>query len=90
MKDTKHADTRRYRGKDPNSQSMVFPFGVSFLFHLVIIGALIFTPEFGSGPRFRAGVVNVSLVSLPSPGPDDGGPVSALPPPQPAPRAGDK
>ncbi|MGD9046336.1 MAG: energy transducer TonB [Desulfobacterales bacterium] len=83
MKDTKHAYTRRYRGKDPNSQSMVFPFGVSFLFHLVIIGALIFTPEFGSGSRFRAGVVNVSLVSLPSPGPDDGGPAAAVAKPKP-------
>ncbi|MEE9495182.1 MAG: energy transducer TonB [Desulfobacterales bacterium] len=93
MKDTKHAYARRYHGKDPNSQSAVFPFGVSFLFHLAIIGALIFTPEFGSGPRFRAGVVNVSLVSLPSPGPDTGGPAAAVvkpkpvekkPPPKPA------
>ena len=83
MKDTKHAYTRKYHGKDPNSQSMVFPFGVSFLFHLVVIGALIFTPEFGSGTRFRAGVVNVSLVSLPSPGPDTGGPAAAVTKPKP-------
>ena len=83
MKDTKHAYARRYHGKDPNSQSMVFPFGVSFLFHLAIIGALIFTPEFGSGSRFRAGVVNVSLVSLPSPGPDTGGPAAAVIKPKP-------
>jgi colicin import membrane protein len=62
---------------------MVFPFGVSFLFHLAIIAALIFTPEFGSGPRFRAGVVNVSLVSLPSPGPDSGGPAAAVAKPEP-------
>ena len=74
MKDNKHAYTKRYQGKDPHSQSMVFPFGISFLFHVALIGALIFMPEFGSGPRFRAGVVNVSLVSLPSAGPDSGGP----------------
>ena len=83
MKDTKHAYARRYHGKDPSSQSLVFPFGVSFLFHLTIIVALIFTPEFGSGSRFRAGVVNVSLVSLPSPGPDTGGPAAAVVKPQP-------
>jgi colicin import membrane protein len=57
---------------------MVFPFGVSFLFHLVIIGALVFMPEFGSGHRFRSGVVNVSLVSLPSSGPDSGGPAASV------------
>ena len=74
MKDSKHAYAERYHGKDPSSQSMVLPFGISFLFHVVIIGALIFMPEFGSGSRFRAGVVNVSLVSLPSAGPDTGGP----------------
>jgi colicin import membrane protein len=83
MKDTKNAYARRYHGKDPNSHSMVFPFGVSFLFHLVIIGAMIFMPEFGSGPRFRTGVVNVNLVSLPSPGPDTGGPAAAVVKPKP-------
>jgi colicin import membrane protein len=83
MKDTKHAYAKRYQGKDPNSQSMVFPFGVSFLFHLVIMGALIFMPEFGSGPRFGGGVVNVSLVSLPSPGPDSAGPAASVVRPKP-------
>lgn len=83
MKDTKHAYARGYHGEDPNSHSMVFPFGVSFLFHLVLIGALIFMPEFGSGPRFRAGVVNVSLVSLPSRGPDSGAPTAAVVKPKP-------
>ncbi len=77
MKDSKHAYAKRYHGKDTHSQSMVLPFGVSFLFHLVIMGALIFMPDFGSSPRFRAGVVNVSLVSLPSSGPDSGGPPAA-------------
>ena len=78
MKDTKHAYAKRYHGKGPHSQSMVLPFGVSFLFHLVLVGALIFMPDFGSGSRFRAGVVNVSLVSLPSSGPDSGGPPAAV------------
>ncbi len=74
MKDNKHAYTKRYQRKDPHSQSMVFPFGISFLFHVALIGALIFMPEFGADPRFRPGVVNVSLVSLPSAGPDSAGP----------------
>ncbi len=83
MKDTKHAYTRQYHGKQPASQSMVLPVGVSFIFHLIIIGALIFMPEIGSGPRFRSGVVNVSLVSLPSAGPPAGGPAPAPAKPQP-------
>jgi colicin import membrane protein len=78
MKDTKHAYAKRYHGMGQESHSMVFPFGVSFLFHLVIIGALVFMPEFGSGHRFRSGVVNVSLVSLPSSGPDSGGPAASV------------
>ena len=83
MKDTKHAYTRQYRGKQPASQSVVLPVGVSFIVHLIIIGALIFMPEIGSGPRFRSGVVNVSLVSLPSAGPPAGGPAPAPAKPQP-------
>ena len=78
MKDSKHAYAKRYHGKDPYSQSVVFPFGISFLFHLVVIGTLIFMPEFGSGPRFRGGVVNVSLVSLPSSGPESAGPPAEI------------
>ena len=84
MKDTKQAYARQYRGKQTDSQSVVVPIGVSFLFHLVLIGALIFMPDFGSGPRFRSGVVNVSLVSLPSAGPPAGGPAPAPAKPQPA------
>jgi colicin import membrane protein len=83
MKDTKQAYARQYRAKQPDSQSMVLPFGVSFIFHLILIGALIFMPEFGSGPRFRSGVVNVSLVSLPSAGPPAGGPAPAPAKPEP-------
>jgi colicin import membrane protein len=57
---------------------MVFYFGVSFLFHLIVLGVLIYIPEFGIRPRFRSGVVNVSLVSLPSKGPESSGPAAAV------------
>ena len=72
MKDTKHAYAKRYHGMGQDSPSMVLPFGVSFIFHLVVIGALIFMPQLGAKPRFRSGVVNVSLVSLPAGKPDSG------------------
>jgi colicin import membrane protein len=78
MKDTKHAYAKRYHGTNSDSHSMVLPFGVSFLFHLVVIGALIFAPDFGSNHKFRSGVVNVSLVSLPSSGTDTGGPAETV------------
>ena len=83
MKDTKHAYAKRYRGMGRESPPMVLPFGISFLFHLIIIGALIFMPQFGSKPRFGSGVVNVSLVSLPSSGPDSAGPVASVVKPKP-------
>ncbi len=83
MKDTKHAYAKRYRGMGRESPSMVLPFGVSFLFHLIIIGALIVMPQFGSKPRLGSGVVNVSLVSLPSSGPDSAGPVASVVEPKP-------
>jgi colicin import membrane protein len=84
MMDTKHAYARRYLGMGRDSPSMVFPFGVSFLFHLIIIGAMIFMPQFGSKPRLGSGVVNVSLVSLPSSGPDSAGPAASVVKPKPA------
>ena len=84
MKDTKHAYAKQYRGMGQDSPSMVFPFGVSFLFHLIVIGALVFMPQFGSKPRFGSGVVNVSLVSLPSSGTDSAGPVASVVKPEPA------
>jgi colicin import membrane protein len=84
MKDTKHAYVKQYRGMGGDSPSMVFPFGVSFLFHLVVIGALVFMPQFGSKPRFGSGVVNVSLVSLPSGGTDSAGPAASVVKPKPA------
>jgi colicin import membrane protein len=83
MKDTKHAYAKRYRGMGRESPSMVLPFGVSFLFHLIIIGALVFMPQFGSKPRLGSGVVNVSLVSLPSGGPDSAGPAASVVKPKP-------
>jgi colicin import membrane protein len=78
MPDIKHAYTSRYQNAGNHSPSLVLPFVISFLFHLVIIGMLIFMPEFGSRYRYRAGVVNVSLVSLPAPGPAAAGPPAAV------------
>ena len=83
MRDIKHAYTRRYQEAGYHSPSLVLPFGISFLFHLVIIGALIFMPEFGSRYRYRPGVVNVSLVSLPAPGPASAGPPASVVTPKP-------
>jgi colicin import membrane protein len=68
-------------GRD--SPSMVFPFGVSFLFHLLIIGAMVFMPQFGSKPRLGSGVVNVSLVSAPSRGSDSAGAAASIVKPKP-------
>jgi colicin import membrane protein len=78
MQDSKHAYARRYQEVDNHSPSVVLPFGISFLFHLVIIGVLIFMPEFGSRYRYQSGVVNVSLVSLPAPGPASAGPPASV------------
>jgi len=78
MQDIKDAYTRRYREVGNHSPSIVLPFGISFLFHLVIIGVLIFMPQFGSRFKYRPGVVNVSLVSLPAPGPASAGPPASV------------
>jgi len=78
MQDSKHAYARRYQEVNSHSPSVVLPFGISFLFHLVIIGVLIFMPEFGSRYRYRPGVVNVSLVSLAAPGPASAGPPASV------------
>ena len=83
MRDTQHAYTRRYQEAGNPSPSIALPFGISFFFHLVIIGLLIFMPEFGSRYRYRPGVVNVSLVSLPAPGPASAGPPAAVVTPKP-------
>lgn len=82
MKKNQYMYAGQYHWRRATAPSLVLPFGVSLLFHLVLIGGLIFMPQFGSGPRFRSGVVNVSLVSLPS-GPPAGGPAPAPAKPQP-------
>jgi colicin import membrane protein len=78
MQAMKHAYTQRYQEVGNHSPSILLPFGISFLFHLVIIGMLIFVPDFGSRFRYQAGVVNVSLVSLPTPGPASAGPPAPI------------
>jgi len=78
MQDTRHAYTKRYQEVSNDSPSIALPFGISFLFHLVIIGMLIFMPEFGSRYSYRPGVVNVSLVSLPARGPASSGPPASV------------
>lgn len=78
MQDIKHDYAVRYRQEGNHSPSVALPFGISFFFHLVIIGLLIFMPEFGSQFRYRPGVVNVSLVSLPAPGPASAGPAAEV------------
>jgi colicin import membrane protein len=83
MQDIRHAYTRRYQEAGYHSPSLALPFGISFLFHLVIIGVLIFVPEFGSRYRYRPGVVNVSLVSLPAAGPASAGPPASVVTPKP-------
>ena len=83
MQDIKHAYAGRFQEAGNHSPSLVLPFGISFLFHLVIIGMLIFLPEFGSRYRYRPGVVNVSLVSLPAAGPASAGPPASVVTPKP-------
>jgi colicin import membrane protein len=83
MKNTKHVYAGQYYWQRPEAPSLVLPFGVSLILHVVLIGAFILMPNLGSGPRFRSGVVNVSLVSLPSAGPPAGGPAPAPAKPQP-------
>jgi colicin import membrane protein len=78
MQEIKDAYTRRYQEVGNHSPSIVLPFGISFLFHLVIIGVLIFMPQFGSRFKYRPGVVNVSLVSLPAAGPASAGPPASV------------
>ncbi len=78
MQDIKHAYARRYQEVGTYSPSFALPLGISFIFHLVIIGVLIFVPQFGSRFKYRPGVVNVSLVSLPAPGPASAGPPASV------------
>lgn len=48
-------------------------FAVSFGLHALIIGALLWAPLTGSGPRLPPGAISVNLVSMPAPGPAPGG-----------------
>ena len=75
MKETNRAYANRYQGEGSDPRSVTFSFGISIFLHMLFIGALIFIPEPAPRPRFSAGVVNVSLVSLPSkaPAPQSGG-----------------
>jgi colicin import membrane protein len=69
MKEINPAYANRYQGEGSDTRSVTFSFGISIFLHLFIIGALIFIPEPAPRSRFSAGVVNVSLVSLPSKAP---------------------
>lgn len=51
------------------SSPVAFYFGLSIIFHIVFLGALIFAPDFEPNRRLTSGVVNVRLVSLPGPAP---------------------
>lgn len=54
------------------SRSAVLYFGLSIIFHLIFLGAMIFAPNFTPNRPMSSGVVNVRLVSLPGPGPAPG------------------
>ena len=69
MKEINPAYANRYQGEGSDTRSVTYSFGISIFLHLFIIGALIFIPEPTPRSRFSAGVVNVSLVSLPSKAP---------------------
>jgi colicin import membrane protein len=81
MKEINRAYANRYQGEGSDSRSVTFSFGISIFLHMLFIGALIFMPEPTPRPRFSAGVVNVSLVTLPSkaPAPKAGGQTVARP-----------
>jgi colicin import membrane protein len=67
-----HAYVDRYLGVRSDSRSVTFFFGISIFLHLILIGTLMVMPKITSHPRFAAGVVNVSLVSLPAKAPAAG------------------
>jgi colicin import membrane protein len=67
-----HAYVDRYLEVRSDSRSVTFFFGISIFLHLILIGTLMVMPKITSRPRFAAGVVNVSLVSLPERAPGEG------------------
>ncbi len=56
-----------HQGFEIESHHMVFYFGLSILFHLVFIGAMVYLPEAAPRRRMPPGAISVSLVSLPGP-----------------------
>jgi colicin import membrane protein len=59
-----------HQGLEAGSRTMVFYFGLSLLFHVVFIGAMVILPESGPSLKLAPGAINVNLVSLPgAPGP---------------------
>jgi colicin import membrane protein len=64
--------------------TLVLTFGISFLMHAILIGAMFFLPEYGRpvGNPFPS-AINVSLVSFPSAPPDGEIPVTGTPDAQP-------
>lgn len=83
MKATKNAYANRYQASGNDSRLVGISFGLSIAIHLVFLGTLIFLPQSGSGNRFSASVVNVSLVSMPGKAPAAGpAPAPVVAPPK--------
>ena len=77
MSAKKRAQAYSHQKLGTDSRTMAFYFGISLLFHLICIGAMVIAPDTGSSRRLAPGAINVSLVSLP-------GPPAAGPAPKPA------
>lgn len=73
----KHSQAYFHQDLGTDSRTMAVYFGISILFHLICIGAMVIVPDVGSSRRLAPGAINVSLVSLP-------GPPAAGPAPKPA------
>jgi colicin import membrane protein len=68
---------------ETDARTLVWSVALSVLFHGAVLAAVILAPGSGSSSRFPAGVVNVSLVSLPSgggPSAEEAKPASAAEP----------
>ncbi|UCF92934.1 MAG: TonB C-terminal domain-containing protein [Desulfobacterales bacterium] len=84
MIEEKHAPGYLHQETGKPAFTLVFYFGLSIICHVVFLGALIVVPGPPPTSRLPGGVVNVSLVSLPSEGAPagDGTPVVAQPKPE--------
>jgi colicin import membrane protein len=49
------------------NRTMVLYFGLSLLFHVLFLGAMLMLPESGPSRRLSGGAINVNLVGLPGP-----------------------